>query len=210
MIAVLWDLDGTLIDSAADIAAAMDCTLVHFGLPPLGEARVRPFIGHGAANLVARCAAAAGAPDARGMLPVFLDEYLAHPCERTRVHPAALGELLARVRSPMAVVTNKPGPLTRVILDRLGLAPRFPVVLGGEDLPDRKPHPGPVWEAMRRLAVERAVMVGDAPPDVEAARRAGIPSVGVEWGIGVPEGADRRVDDVAGLARALADFGVDL
>lgn len=210
MIAVLWDLDGTLVDSSGDIAAAVDRTLTAWGLPSLGLAGVRPFIGHGARNLVERCVGAAGGRFEPAMLEHFLVDYRAHLCERTAVHPPGLRALLARVRAPMAVVTNKPEAHSRALLEAVGLAGHFPVVLGGDSLPRRKPDPAPLFEAMRRLGASGAVMVGDAAPDVDAARAAGLPVIGVAWGIGDPGGADVVVADVEALAAALAARGVDL
>lgn len=209
-VGVLWDLDGTLVDSAGDIAAAVDRTLPAFGLPPLGEPRVRSFVGDGARVLVERCAAAAGGDFAEAMLTRFLAEYGAHVCERTRIHPAGLVALLPRCAAPMAVVTNKPVAHSLAILDALGLRRFFPVVLGGDCLPERKPHPAPLREAMRRLGVTRAVMVGDGTQDVQAAAAAGLPAIGVGWGIHMPVGAAERVADVPALEAALRRRGVEI
>lgn len=206
--AVVWDLDGTLIDSAGDIAAAMDRALAAFGLPPLGEARVRTFVGDGARALVQRCVEAVGGAFTEALHDRFLGEYRAHLVERTHVHPAALRELLPRIVAPMAVVTNKPILHTREILDTLGLGPHFGAVLGGDSLPRRKPDPAPIQEAMRLLGVTGAVMVGDGPQDVVAGQSAGLPVIGVAWGIHAPSGADVLVQDVLELEIALHRAGV--
>lgn len=206
--AALWDLDGTLVDSAGDIAAAVDRTLLRHGLPALGEATVRRFIGDGARKLVDRCVTEAGGTPEDGHLADFLDAYAAHLVDHTRVHPPELIGLLADLRTPMAVVTNKPEALTRGILDALDLARFFPVVIGGDTLPTRKPDPGMLLEALRRLGATEGVLVGDGPADVGAARAAGMPMLGVTWGIAVPVGADVLVDDVGALAEALAAYGI--
>ncbi len=207
MRAVLWDLDGTLVDSAADIAAAVDRMLVRTGRPALGEAVVRGFIGDGARKLVDRCVAAAGsAPDAAD-LPVFLEEYGAGLVVHTRTYPG-ISELLARVGAPQALVTNKPEALSRRMLDALGLARHFPVVIGGDTLPVRKPDPEPLRRALRDLGAPDGVLVGDGPADVGAARAAGIPLIGVGWGIARPVGADVSVDRVDQLPDALRALGV--
>lgn len=208
MIAVLWDLDGTLIDSAADIAAAVDRMLAGRGLSPLGEATVRGFIGEGARRLVDRAVEAAGGAPSEAHVAAFLVEYRRALVVRTRVHPPALRELLAAVRGPMAVVTNKPERMSVEILERLDLARCFGTVIGGDSLPTRKPQPEMLTEALRRLGAERGVLVGDGPADVGAAIAAGMPIIGVAWGISAPEGATVTVATVPDLAEALRGFGV--
>lgn len=202
--AVLWDLDGTLVDSAPDLVAAVNRTLGASDLPPLPDAAVRARIGHGAASLVARCVEAAGGRYEERQLHHFLETYRAHVADQTRVHPPTLRALLARLDRPMAVVTNKPEALSRALLDRLDLAHFFPVVLGGDSTPTRKPDPGMLHAAMARLGVRTALVVGDGDTDVQAGHAAGLPVIGVGWGIGDPVGADVRVETVAELEAALA------
>lgn len=215
MIALLWDLDGTLVDSAPDIAAAVDHTLQSHGHAPLGEARVRRHIGHGARNLVASCLGeATGAPPEPArvdrLLAHFLQRYQAHVADRTVVHPPELRGFLEAWPAPMAVVTNKPYALTVALLRALDLARHFPVVLGGDSLPTRKPDPGMILEAMRRLGVREAVLVGDGDADVAAGHAAGLPVLGVRWGIGRPDGADLEIDSVAELGPAVARLAAKL
>lgn len=205
MTGLLWDLDGTLVDSVEDIAAAADRMLRDAGLPPLGVARVRAFVGEGARRLVDRCVQAAGGEPGPAHLERFLAAYRAAPVVHTRAYPG-IPALLAEVAVPQAVVTNKPEELSRAILARLGL--HFPVVIGGDTLPVRKPDPAPVLHAMRLLGVEAALLVGDGPADVGAARAAGIGLLGVGWGISRPEGAGPLLEDVAALRRALAERGL--
>jgi phosphoglycolate phosphatase len=207
--AVLWDLDGTLVDSAGDIAAAVDRTLVRIGRAPLGEAIVRGFIGDGARKLVDRCVEAAGGRPGEGDLAVFLEEYGAALVVRTRVYDGLVAVLDA-VRAPMAVVTNKPEAFSRTILAGLALARFFPVVIGGDTFPVRKPDPTMLHEALRRLDAPDGVMVGDGPADVGAARAAGLPMIGVGWGIAAPVGADVSVATPTALLEALRSAGVAL
>lgn len=205
-VAVLWDLDGTLVDSAADIAANANRALVGAGLPALSEARIRGFVGDGARNLVRRCAEAAGGAFDEALLAAFLAHYLEHPAEHSRVHPPGLRGLLGALTEaqvPMGVVTNKPLAVSLRLLDALGLRRAFGVVVGGDSFPEKKPDPRPVREAMAALGVRRAVLVGDGPQDVAAGRAAGVPVVGVTWGIGAPAGADLFADDAEGLADRL-------
>jgi phosphoglycolate phosphatase len=207
MNAVLWDLDGTLVDSAADIADAIDAVLASRGLPPVGEARVRGFIGDGARQLVDRCWGAVGAQARAEDVSDFLERYAQALVVRTRVYDGLEG-LLARIDAPQAICTNKPEAHAREIVERLGLARYFPVLLGGDSLPTRKPDPLMLREAVTRLGAASAVLVGDGPADVEAGARAGVPVIGVRWGIAVPEGAPVRVDDVGGLEAALRVQGI--
>jgi phosphoglycolate phosphatase len=204
MSALLWDLDGTLVDSAGDICAAVNATLAVFGLPPLDEGVIRRFIGNGARSLVSRCVEAAGARYEADHLRVFLATYGDHVADRTVVHPPELRPFLDGCERPMAIVTNKPEGLTLRLLEVLDLRRYFPVVLGGDSLPTRKPDPAMLHEAMRRLGVADAVVIGDGEPDVVAGHAAGLWVVGVGWGIARPTGADVLVETVAELAAVLA------
>lgn len=202
---ILWDLDGTLVDSSADIAAAVDRALVRHGLTPLGVARVRAHIGSGAQHLVTACVAEAGGTMSPEVLADFFDAYRAHVADHTTLFPG-IGALLARLGQagvPQAIVTNKPYAITRSLLDALGIAGHFACVYGGESLPRRKPDPMMLHAAMQSMGVTRAVMIGDGPHDVGAARAAGLPVIGVDWGIAAPVGADVRVADVDALAALL-------
>ncbi|MDP2314071.1 MAG: HAD-IA family hydrolase [Pseudomonadota bacterium] len=205
--AVLWDLDGTLVDSAADIAAAVDAMLTRTGRAPLGETVVRGFIGEGARRLVDRCVEAAGGTPTEADVAAFLEAYGAALVVRTRVYDG-LRAVLDDVRAPMAIVTNKPEGFSHAIAERLGLARYFPVVIGGDTLAVRKPDPAPLFEALRRLDVREGVMVGDGPADVGAAKAAGMPMIGVGWGIATPHGADYAADTPDALRRALAMAGI--
>ncbi len=205
--AVLWDLDGTLADTAADIALTVNELLDHLGLPRLTEQRVRAFVGAGASSLIDGCVAAAGGKPAPTHVAWFMARYRAFPCREARVYPG-MAELVSEIDAPQAVVTNKPEAVSRALLAALGLGERLRVVIGGDTLPVRKPRPEPLLEAIARLGADSAVMIGDGPHDVHGAHAAGVPVIGVDWGIGRPEGADVRVADAAALAEALARYGV--
>lgn len=205
----MWDLDGTLVDSAGDIAAAVDRTLVRTGRVPLGEPVVRTFIGEGARKLVDRCVQAAGGTPQDTDLAVFFEEYGQALVVRTRVYDG-LRAVLDAVRAPMAIVTNKPEGFSRVIANQLDLTRYFPVIVGGDTLAVRKPDPAPLVEAMRQLGVDKAVLVGDGPADVGAARALGVPMIGVGWGIATPLGADCTVATPEGLLEALREAGIEV
>ncbi len=203
---VLWDLDGTLADTATDIALTVNEMLEASGLPPLRLLDVHAMIGAGAKNLVDRAVhAAGGEPDPRH-LERFLAAYRAQPRRVAELYPG-VAELLAAVRVPQGIVTNKPEGIARALLAALSVDRHFGVIIGGDTLTVRKPSAAPVLAAMRALNVSSAVLVGDGPHDVGGAQAAGIPCIGVTWGIGVPAGASRVVRSVPALRDALAARG---
>ena len=203
---VLWDLDGTLADTAADIAMTVDEVLVESGLCALGEARVRGFVGDGARLLIDRAVSAAGGIPGPEHVARFFAIYRARPRRVAALYPG-IPELLRRITLPQAVVTNKSAGIARALLAELEVLDRFALVIGGDTLSVRKPDPAPLVEAMRQIGVATCVMIGDGRNDVGAAQGAGVPVVGVEWGIGRPDGADWLVRDVSELGAVLAELG---
>lgn len=180
--ALLFDLDGTLIDSRADIAAAANVALAASGLGSLDLATVTALVGDGARSLVARVLAAAGdEPDEARIdeaLAHFSRAYLAAPAARTTLLPGARRAL--ELGLPCALVTNKPRDVTREVLRALDLEGAFVAVVAGGDAP-LKPAPDGVLAALDALgaAPRDAWMIGDGPQDVLAGRAAGCFTVGV-------------------------------
>lgn len=186
---VLFDLDGTLVDTVPDLAAATDHMLETLGFPPAGEGRVRTWIGHGVNQLVKRALAAATGSELelfdRG-LKLFLDYYARHLTDATLPYPGvteALDELAGRGLR-LAVVTNKSARFTEPLLGSLGLLEVFHAVVSGDTVTEKKPAPEPLLHAVRLCegTAPQAVMVGDSMTDVEAARRAGLGVIGVPYG----------------------------
>lgn len=214
--AMLFDLDGTLIDSAPDLADAVDFTLRHHGFAPAGEARVRQWVGNGARRLVRRALAAVQSVGEDDVDEALLDEALIHffgayssdCCTRTRVYPGVM-EALERWRQrgiAMACVTNKPLRFTERILTHYGLNHYLTASVSGDTLDVRKPDPYPLIHACDLLdvPVERAVMIGDSRNDVLAARAVPMPVVAVSYGYNdsrsvADERPDRVVDSLADL-----------
>lgn len=189
---VVFDLDGTLVDSSRDLAAAMNATLreVAPGRPPLTHELVRSLIGNGARHLVEQSLRHASVPDSvDAVLPIFLERYRGCLLATTRLYPGVREGLLALSGHTLAVLSNKPGEMCRTILSGLGVAELFARIAGGGDLPGRKPDPAVLLGLMAELGRSRdeTLMVGDSAVDVRTARAAGVRVFGVAWGLD-PEG----------------------
>jgi phosphoglycolate phosphatase len=213
-VAVAWDLDGTLVDSAADLATALNALLVEQGQHTHTVEKVRPMIGHGVAKLVDRGFRAAGKPlDTAGverLLPRFMQLYSACATDQTRLIPGAreVLEHFYHAGVPQGLCTNKPAGVTRQILQALDIAGFFASVIGGDSTAARKPDPLPLRTCLEQLraAPDKALMIGDSGADVGAARAAGVPvvlvpdgytgesaeSLGADWVV-------ERLGDVPGL-----------
>jgi phosphoglycolate phosphatase len=210
---LVFDLDGTLVDSFRDLTTATNAALRRVApeASPIPLETVRTFVGNGARVLVERSLAHAGIDRAADeVLPLFLECYDRCLLDTTQPYPG-VGEALHALEGPRcAVLTNKPGPQARRILEELGLAPRFARVRGAGDVPARKPDPRGLETLMGELEAPRSDtwMIGDSPVDVRTARAAGVRVAGVTWGLAPGalrrEGPDRLLDDPHDLA-ALAD-----
>ena len=184
---LVFDLDGTLVDSRADLAAAVNYVLRSLGLPELLPPTVYGYVGDGARALIERALGPAHGDQVPAGLAAFMDYYGAHLLDATRPYPGmveALGVLGARGVT-LSVLTNKPVAMSRAILEGLGLADRFLDVVGGDSLPVRKPDPAGL-ERLRALTVtarERMLLVGDSGIDLRTARAGGVAFCGVAWGL---------------------------
>ena len=186
---VTFDLDGTLLDTIADLAEACHLMLTELGEPPRTPDEVHSFVGKGMAVLVERCLTRDRAPAAEH-LAAAIESFKRHYTEvngrHTRIYPGVL-EGLEAWRSGgfrMGVVTNKPAIFTEVLLERMGIADFFDVVVSGDTTEHKKPHPEPILHACRWLGVEPAhnLHVGDSKNDIEAARAAGCAAFCVPYG----------------------------
>lgn len=211
---LVLDLDGTLVDSSRDIAAALNEALARLApdTPPVPLERILGFVGEGARLLVERALAHAGlglAADA--VLAAYLDCYRERLLDTTRLYPGMAEALdaLAATGTRLAVLTNKPGDLSRAILRGLGVEARFARVLGPDEVPARKPDPRGLLALVDELGVAPAAawLVGDSATDVLTARAAGVPAAGVLWGFhpealraAEPDRLLERPAELAGLA----------
>jgi len=203
---VIFDLDGTLIDSLPDIADALNRVLRDYGKEPLALNEVRLLVGKGARSLVERALPEADDTQVDQALERYLGYNLANIVDQTRPYPGVpetLKELVGR-GFPLCVLSNKNVALCREVLADLGLAGLIPAVYGADSFPYRKPSPEPVLALLNEYGVgaREAVLVGDSINDMAAGQGAGVYTVGCSYGYGEPEelaGADFQVDDFASL-----------
>lgn len=220
---LLCDLDGTLVDSLPDLAAAVAELLDGEGRPGLTPAAVAAMVGDGVPKLIERAlAATGGAPDEAALAALvarYLPIYEARMTELTRPYPGAIETLRALKAAGwrLAVCTNKPEAPSRAIIAGLGFEGLFEAVSGGDSLAVKKPHPGHLLGLLEELGVapgaapEVAVMLGDSANDIIAAKAAGLPAIAIAHGYGgTPArelGADRVIESFAELPAALAALG---
>jgi phosphoglycolate phosphatase len=195
---VVFDLDGTLVDSSRDLATAVNRMLAWAQVAPLPHETVRSFVGEGARRLIEKTAAARGlSRPADELLPVFLAAYREVLLEHTRLYPGMAEVLAALPPRRLAVLTNKPGDMSRAILSGLGVAHCFDWIWGAGDVPARKPDPAGLRRLLGQAGVapHEAAFVGDSAIDVRTARAAGVQAVGVTYGF-QPESLNAAPPDV--------------
>ena len=186
---VTFDLDGTLLDTIADLAEGCRLMLEEVGEPPRSQAEVHSFVGKGMAVLVERCLTREPPPGAGQLdaaIEAFKRHYVAVNGKFARIYPGVIEGLQAWQASglKMGVVTNKPALFTESLLDRMGMTAYFDVIVSGDTTAHKKPHPEPILHACRLLDVppERNLHIGDSENDVLSARAAGSASFCVPYG----------------------------
>ena len=213
--AIIWDLDGTLVESAPDLATALNTLLNEQGQQGHTVVKVRPMIGGGVAKLIERGFRASGAPldqaAVDAMVPRFMEIYTACATDHTDLVPSAREVLdyFYHAGIKQGLCTNKPIAVTRLILTALDIQGYFGSVIGGDSTNVKKPHPRPLLTCLEELQIrpEDAVMIGDSGADVGAARAAGVPVILVPDGYtGVPAvslGADFVVGRLADIPSSI-------
>ena len=212
---VVFDLDGTLVDTGPDLTAALNHALGSLGRPAVDAPTVRHLVGHGARALIERGLelSGGGSPgEVAAALPRFLDYYAAHICVGSRPFDGVVAALdaLAAAGVRLAICTNKPVALSAALVAELGWTARFAANLGGDSLAVRKPDPAPVLATIAAAGgdARRTVFVGDSIVDVTAARAARVPVVAVSFGFAdrpaLELGADHVIDHFDALVPALA------
>jgi phosphoglycolate phosphatase len=208
---IVFDLDGTLVDTAPDLINALNFVLDREGLPPVPLHSARNMIGAGARRMIERGleleGRAAGVDDITRLTGDFIDYYAAHIADASRPFEGlenALDELQA-LGHRFAVCTNKLEWLSKLLLDRLQLSRRFAAICGADTFGVSKPDPAILRQTVARAGgqLSSAIMVGDAGPDIGVARRAGIPVIGVEFGYTEVPIADLKPDRLISHMNAL-------
>ena len=183
---LIFDLDGTLIDSKKDLADSVNAMRVWRGLPALADEQVSSYVGDGAPTLVRRALPEASDETLAQALRFFLDYYREHMLDATTLYSGVREALnrLHEARVPLAVLTNKPVKFSVQLIDRLGLTAHFFRIYGGNSFQEKKPHPIGIESLLTEsgAARERTTMVGDSAVDVRTARNARVQACGVSWG----------------------------
>src|SRR5712671_1984094 len=207
---VIYDLDGTLVDSRDDLADSVNATLGRLGLPARDPAVIHGFVGEGAERLIRRSLGPAHEHRYSQAAPVWREEYKMRLLSRTRLYPG-ISELLRLPPPARGVLTNKPGEFTREILRGLGVAQAFHSVICGDEAP-RKPAPDGLLRVCAALGVApaRALLVGDSAVDLATGKAAGVRVCAVTWGFGeraALASADYVCDTPAELGKLLGRLG---
>lgn len=211
---LIFDLDGTLIDSKRDLADSVNATRAWMNLPPLPDEAVYSYVGNGAPVLIRRAFPDATDHEVAQALKHFLEYYREHMLDATSLYPGvqqALDRLYA-AGVPMAVLTNKPVRFSIRLIEGLGLEMHFFRVYGGNSFEEKKPHPMgiDVLVAEVRAVRERTIMVGDSAVDVLTARNARVRACGVSWGFQPETFVEAPPDFIIDDMRVLADMALHL
>ena len=208
---LIFDLDGTLIDSRLDLAQAVNAARAHMGAPLLENDLVCSYVGNGAPVLIRRALGEqASEADVRQALEFFLDHYRRHALDYPTLYPG-VRDSLDRLRAAgkrMAVLTNKPTEVSRAILAGLGVGDHFLRVYGGDSFAFKKPNSIGVETLLQEAGVarERTMMVGDSSVDIRTARNAGVKSCGLTYGFQPESLSDPAPDFLFDRMEALADW----
>jgi phosphoglycolate phosphatase len=208
---LIFDLDGTLVDSKLDLAHAVNATRTHLGMTPLENERVYSYVGNGAPVLIRRVLGnQASEAEVEEALEFFLEYYREHYLDYTTLYPG-VKESLGRLRAAgkrMAVLTNKPVGISRAIVDGLGVHDHFFQVYGGNSFDFKKPNPIGVDALIKEAGAERehTLMIGDSSVDVQTGRNAGITCCGVTYGFQPETLAEPAPDLLVDRMEELADW----
>jgi len=205
---VIFDLDGTLVDSVQDLANAVNATRESRGLPRLPDEQVASYVGNGAPVLIQRAMGPQATPaELEEALAFFLGYYREHMLDHTRTY-AGVAETLATLHARghhLAILTNKPVRFSQEMIEGLGLSQYFFRIYGGNSFEQKKPHPIGIETLMAEcgLGPDKTVMVGDSATDIRTARNAGVRAIGVTYGIS-PESLNEAPPDV--LLNSMAEL----
>lgn len=203
---LVFDLDGTLIDSRQDLANSVNFTLEKMGWKKVKDEIIFGFIGDGLRELLARSFRTYEEKIIEEAVPVFRSHYREHLLDNTRLYPGVKEILEYFKEKKIALVTNKPCGFSTTILERLNISSYFDLVLGSDSVLNKKPHPEPLFKVLDSLRVskKRCVMIGDSSMDIEMGKEAGVITCGVTYGLRerkelVEAGADHIIDEIGEL-----------
>ena len=203
-LSLLFDLDGTLIDTAGDLAAAMNAALSAAGRPALATETVRHLVGHGALAMIEEGFERTGAPiedaDKDDALATFLEYYCSNIADQSTPYPGVLRAIdTLRARgAKIAICTNKTEKPARDLIAALAIEERFDVIVGGDTTIAPKPDPAPVRLCLERTDAKRAIFIGDSDTDIRAAKASGLPVIFVDFGYGPATLADQADVQISG------------
>lgn len=211
----IFDLDGTLVDTRVDITNAVNDMLSHYSIPPKSIEEVTSYVGDGFIPLIIRCLSEKknlkyNIDDA---LQLFKDAYERRLVENTGVYPG-IKEILEKIKSRdkalMAVLTNKDVRYATEIIEKLGIKDYFSVVVGGNSLPRKKPHPDGLFYILKKTGIEknRSLLIGDGKNDILTAKNAGIKSVFVKWGFTDEESLHVEPDYIVSTPLEILDINI--
>lgn len=205
---IIFDLDGTLVDSSVDITNALNYAIAPYGLESLSVEKTISIVGEGLTRLIERIVGEERAEIRTDVVNRFLEYYSRHLADFTRPYPGVHDTIERLSGYRKAIISNKREFLSKKLLEELGLAAFFDVVLGSDSVEERKPSPKPVLKVLEMLSIkpEEAVIVGDSTFDIEAGKAAGVKTVAVSYGFmekGFLTGADAVIDAAVELVPVL-------
>jgi phosphoglycolate phosphatase len=209
---IMFDLDGTLVDSIQDITNALNFGFEPYGMEPLASTEVAGLVGEGSIRLVEKVIEKNNLrADKKAVIKRFADYYRSHIVDNTRPYPL-VEEMLEEMKNyKKAVISNKLGAFSTETLDRLGLSGYFDIIVGGDMTPERKPSPIPVHHVLSTLGVkpEESIIVGDSEVDINTGKASSVRTVAVTYGYGRPgfeKEADFVIDSMSELANIIREI----
>ena len=209
---IIFDLDGTLIDSKVDIANGVNFTLRELNLKEVPDELIYTYVGNGVEPLIRRAVESAGGNGIGNALDIFRAYYLEHLLDNTVLYPNVIGVIEKLSGIKKAVVSNKSERFVKKILSGLDIAKYFEIALGGDSLKNKKPHPDTINLVMERVGIspKKTLIVGDSAVDIECGKRAGTYTCGVTYGYRdkkelIEAGADWIIDDIGKLINIIMD-----
>ncbi|PIQ96584.1 MAG: phosphoglycolate phosphatase [Nitrospinae bacterium CG11_big_fil_rev_8_21_14_0_20_56_8] len=187
---IIYDFDGTLVDTLYDIADSVNRALNELGFPPFGREAVRPFVGRGVQNLMTRALEGTGYTGIGQAVTLFRKHYARHLVEHTGFYPGVREtvEHFSRLNRRQSILSNKPLDFIEQILVELDFRDPFQILIGGDSVQNKKPDPEGLLKILHDSGITagETVLVGDSEVDIETGKRAGVRTVGVTYGLGDP------------------------